>query len=129
MAELALQAQKWADEMGQLVFECASRLGRELTAYVGGADSPRDLEAWTVRPYEAAHQARERLTTAWRITTVLTAVLAAPAVVAWFREPADNLGGVSPATVLHWAGVRQIHAVLYERAVRHASAARLDSAG
>lgn len=129
MAELALEAQKWADEMGQLVFECTSVLGRELTAYVGGASIPRDLEAWTMRPDGRARQARERLTAAWRITTALITVMGAPAVVAWFREPEDDLGGVSPATALHRASVPQIHALLYERAVRHASAARLVPAG
>jgi hypothetical protein len=118
------EAEKWAEEMIPLVSECASSLGRELTAYIAGASQVHDLEVWTFEWGEPARLARERLEAARRIVGVLTPALSPQQVIAWFREPEPELGDISPATALHRSTTAQIHSLLQARAARHASAAR-----
>ena len=118
------EAEKWAEEMGLLVFECTSLLGRGLTAYVGGARHPHDLERWTTEWGEPAWLAQERLSAARHLVALLTPALSGEQVVAWFRDPCPELGDISPATALHRSTTAAIHPRLHELALRHTSAAR-----
>jgi hypothetical protein len=126
MAYLTAEAEKWADEMTQLASECTSLLGRDLTAYICGASYPQELDAWINTPDETARIARERLEAARRIATVFAPDDRAE-MVAWFRDLDPMLGGISPATALRVSATSHVHALLYAKAVRHASAALVTS--
>jgi hypothetical protein len=117
------EAEKWAEEMGLLVFECVTSLGRDLTAYIGGARHVRELERWTTEPGEPARIARERLEAAWHIVASLTTALSMQHVIAWFRDPCPELGDISPATALHLSTTAAIHPRLNQLALRQLSPA------
>jgi hypothetical protein len=118
------EAEKWADEMGLLVAECTASLGRDLTAYIGGARYLSDLERWTTEWGEPARLARERLEAARHIVALLTPALSGEQVVAWLRDPCTELGGISPARALNRSTTTTIHPRLNELALRYASTMR-----
>src|SRR3954451_200716 len=118
------EAEKWAEEMGLLVFECTSSLGRGLAAYVGGACHVHDLERWTTEWGEPAWLAGERLEAARHIVALLAPTLSNEQTGAGVCEPCPELGNVSPATALRRSTTAAIHPRLNELALRHASTAR-----
>lgn len=128
MGYLTADAEKWADEMGQLIFECTSLLGRPFTAYVGGATGTPEIDAWIATPDEAARLARGRLETARRIAVLLTPAIGEAGTLAWFRSPDPALGGISPADALHRSAVPQVHSLLYAMARRQAPTLVLNGA-
>ncbi|MEV4345099.1 hypothetical protein AB0J83_11530 [Actinoplanes sp. NPDC049596] len=118
------EAKKWAEEIGLLVFECATSIGRELTAYVGGAQRVHDLERWAAEWDGSSLLARERLQAACHIIALLKPALAREQMAAWFRDPRPELGDISPATALHLSTTTAIRPRLNQLALRHASAGR-----
>ena len=119
MGDTTAEAEKWADEMSQLTAECAALLGRELTAYVGGADHTGHLAQWTRRTDPAALLARERLEAVRRIATLVDESLGRARMLAWWRDIDPELGNVSPATAMRHSTVREIRSLLYAKAVRY----------
>jgi hypothetical protein len=115
------EAEKWKDEMSQLTSECASLLGRELTAYVGGADHTRELTRWLNRSDPSAVRARERLEAVRRIATLLDQSLGRARMLAWFRDLDPDLDNASPATAIRDSSVREVRSLVHAKAVRYAS--------
>ena len=122
MGDATAEAEKWADEMSQLTAECSALLGRELTAYVGGADHTGQLAQWTHRTDFAALRARERLEAVRTIATLLNESLGPARMLAWFRDIDPELDNASPATAMRHSTVRQIRSLLYAKAVRYVAA-------
>jgi hypothetical protein len=123
VGDTTAEAEKWVDEMSQLTTECAALLGRELTAYVGGADHTGRLAQWTRRTDLAALLARERLEAARRIATFLADSLGRAGMLAWWRDIDPELGNASPATAMRHSTVREIRSLLYAKAVRYVASA------
>lgn len=123
MEDTTAEAEKWADEMSQLTSECAALLGRELTAYVGGADRAGELAQWITRTDVSALRARERLEAVRRIARLLDESLGRARMLAWFRDIDPELGNASPATAMRRSTVREIRSLLYAKAVRYAASA------
>lgn len=122
VGDTTAEAEKWADEMSLLTSECAALLGRELTAYVGGAGHTGELAQWIARTDAPALRARERLEAVRRIARLLDTTLGRARMLAWFRDIDPELGNASPATAMRESTVREVRSLLYAKAVRYASA-------
>lgn len=119
-----IEAAKWADELAQLVAECTLLLGWELTAYVGGAGSPVEVDGWIAEADETARIARDRLETACRVGQLLSGKVGETRMLAWFREPDPGLADLSPATALHLSAMPRVHALVEIRAEAYVSSSR-----
>ena len=109
------EAEKWAVDTGHLVAECQSLLGRELTAYVGGIDDPRQLGRVLDQADPVSRAARERLETARRILRVFSESHAARAR-AWLRGVSPFFGGRAPATMIRSSETAKARDAVYRRA-------------
>ncbi|HYN95165.1 MAG TPA: hypothetical protein VES42_15055 [Pilimelia sp.] len=121
MEQTLTEAEKWAADTGQLVAECQSLLGRELTAYVGGVDDPRHLGRVLDHEDPVARAARDRLETARRIVRAFSESRAASAR-AWLRGVTPAFGGRAPATIIRSSQARSTREDIYRRAELFAAA-------
>jgi hypothetical protein len=109
----ALAVRERVADLGHLADACGSLLGRDLTAYMAGADSPRELDQWA-RDGDAPlrRSALERLRTAFRVIEVFAAVNRASWAAAWLCDPRATRIGASPAQLIRDAVPDSARAVL-----------------
>lgn len=100
-------------DLGHLAADVGTLLGRDLTAYVAGADSPRELDRWT-RDGDGPirRSALERLRTTFRVIEVFAAVNRASLAAAWLCDPRATRAGASPAQLIRDAVPDSARAVL-----------------
>jgi hypothetical protein len=97
------EAEKWTVDTGQLLVECETLLGRELTAYLAGTDSPREVARILDLTDPLAQPARHRLESARAVVRVFSEH-DAPRARAWLRDLNPRLGRRAPATILRCSG-------------------------
>ncbi|WP_213452234.1 hypothetical protein [Rhizomonospora bruguierae] len=88
-------------DLGGLTAEVSPLLGRELTAYVAGAGSARELERWARDDDAPARRsAAERLRTALHVIEVFAAANRASRAAGWLCDPRAVRAGASPAQLI-----------------------------
>ncbi|GAA0500384.1 hypothetical protein Ade02nite_27960 [Paractinoplanes deccanensis] len=102
-----IEAEKWAADTDQLLAECQSLLGRELTSYVGGGRNPCHAVRWLDVNHSTAVLARDRLEIALKIAGLIPGRQGAARMRSWLRDRHDELDGLRAATVLRESQDRQ----------------------
>jgi hypothetical protein len=92
-----------AERVDRLAEWLEMTLGTRLTAFVAGL-STRELVRIAHGEAEPAREAERRLRNLFAVATMLAARDGAGSAYAWLTEPNQDLGGRSPATLLHEGG-------------------------